>query len=166
MIDSVQRRLVFLLLLFTLFQTGCGIQADPAAEKAAKVAAEAAAEQELAEEVLGEWVLDLDATLTESKASLSSVVDIDVYSAELKNSILEFQLYEDGTFSCRQAIAGEDAKYTGLFVTKGKLLILNQTHREEELEADQLKGELKKERLHLIHEQQGFEIPYVLRRPE
>jgi hypothetical protein len=85
----------------------------------------------------------------------------------LSESVLEFDLYADLSFECRQQAAGQSLEYRGNWSLDGDQVRLEQTHRKtsrgDVREADLMTGTIGEQSIDLLHHNPQLTIPYVFR---
>jgi len=123
--------------------------------------------------VVGKWVLDNKSTIAASRKEFAKNILLDgkEYFAAMKDAVLEFDLAEDGTFTCREEILGEKADYTGKWMLTNKRLDLIQKTKNGFEEHDNMVGKFKGDWLdmehdsRLLHGTQLMHMPFHFVRP-
>lgn len=157
---------LFVVVVLSGLVLGCGRPAEPT-RPAAEIRAE------VLPKIIGKWVLDPDATL-EATASLGDPV----LTAQIPTATMDLDFGRSLTFTCKQIMGGNEAKYIGdVTLDDATNIVLKQTHRIEPPiipgaletsvpEKDQLNGKLQDGKLHLTHRQGYTNVSYILMRPK
>lgn len=119
----------------------------------------------------GAWVLDPPAYVPAAVRAMKAAGRIPLGGEALAGEQLrgfgfELELAADGRFTAQMGLQGEPKRYAGTWrrPTPGTVE-LRQTHEEDAAVADRMTGTLNGDRLVLEHDELGFRMPYVLRRP-
>ena len=120
--------------------------------------------------VVGQWVLDKQPT---SKAMYQDLVDervdgkkfdVNALVQQVSEGSLDFNFAEDGTFTADEWMNKTRSKYKGDWVLKGSKLRVNQKFKGDVEEEDLMVGSVEGDKLKLIHEDMGLQIPLHFKR--
>ena len=117
----------------------------------------------------GSYSLDHDAFVDEAVQAMSRAGLIpegveEMARGRLGQLRMDLQLDPAGTFACQMTAAGQSYLYTGGWVLVGSHVRLEQTHQDGSPVPDVMKGTYRGGVLRLLHEENGMEMPYVLRK--
>ena len=119
--------------------------------------------------VVGKWEMDNKKTVAAIKKATAgqkvvSLADGSSYVKAIQNGELEFNLAQDGTFTCREVLNGKEENYTGEWVLNGNLLDLNQEFKNGVAERDRFVGSIEGDMLDMTRDQNGLKLPFLFKR--
>jgi len=118
--------------------------------------------------VVGKWELNNAATVAASEEALAGKEltedDGTSYVETVQDAVMEFNLAQDGTFTCREVMIGREANYTGDWVLNGNRLDINRKTKNGVAMRDRLVGTVKGDQLDMTNEKDGVKLPFFFKR--
>lgn len=112
---------------------------------------------------VGEWKLDVEATIKANSALLkNSQIDAGAVKETIRGMIWDFLIEPDNTFQCYQKAGGVEADFSGVWELKEDRIKILQKFKDDQEEEDKLTGTLDGDRMDLIHNQAGGSMKLVL----
>ena len=148
------------------------LQTDDVAAVSDDKTEEGTDEEIAGDEIVALWELDPERTREAIRAKIrpsqvGGQLALNRVVKSLSESVLEFDLYADLSFDCRQVASGQSLEYRGTWSLDGDQVRLEQTHRKtsggEVPEADLMTGTISEESIDLFHHHPQLVIPYVFR---
>ena len=113
--------------------------------------------------VVGKWEIDGESTAAAIRKSIGGQDAVlesgNTFVDAIEKGVFEFDLAQDGTFTCLQVLDGKKANFTGEWVLNGNLLDLNQQFKDGVPERDRLTGTIQGDRLDMTNDAGGLKIP-------
>ena len=121
--------------------------------------------------ITGSWTLDKAefAKLGAKTMVESGLVPAHALAAaeqQLATIEMSIELESTGSFRCTTVAQGQKHEYTGRWEQIGDTVRIEQTHEDGEPKADLMAGRIEAGKLRLTHDEQGVQMPYILRRAE
>jgi len=117
--------------------------------------------------IAGSWGMDATATANLIQRRVNPIIlggpaAHKMLVKAIRNGSMEFDLKDDGTWTCKEILESQTADFRGKWTIKGDQIAIDQTHRGNKPEKDHLGGTVRGDKMDLEMAKQNIKLPIIL----
>lgn len=122
--------------------------------------------------LVGKWQMVRDSTLKaqveylKSQGVISNNGERQEFTNAFASTVFHFELLTDAKFTCVMTGQFDGGTYSGYWETENDQIEMVQTHENGQKKRDKMVGRQVEGQLHMVHQAEGFEVPYIFERVE
>ena len=122
--------------------------------------------------LVGKWQMVRDATLKaqvdylKQQGLISNNGERQEFVNSFASTVFSFELLTDAEFTCNMRSQFDGGNYSGYWKTDSDQIEMIQTHENGEKKRDKMVGRQVDGQLHMVHQAEGYEVPYIFERAD